>query len=158
MEQFTFFWRGPFSQWWKSPFEYDNMLFTHAEQWMMYQKALLFGDEETAELIMKADHPREQQALGRKVKGFNQEDWNANARNIVYLGNKMKYEQSPKLWLKLKETVGTTLVEASPYDCVWGIGWTEDNPKALSRDTWRGTNWLGECVTRVRDDLLAKDY
>lgn len=157
MEKFTFFWRGPFSQWWKSPFTYDGITFNCAEQWMMYQKAMFFGDTEAAEEILEADHPREQRAIGRRVEGFNQRDWDANARTFVYLGNLYKYQQNPDLWEKLKETVGTTMVEASPYDKVWGIGWDESNPKAQDRNTWRGKNWLGECITRVRDEMLNDD-
>lgn len=154
MEKFTFFWGGPFSQWWESPFIHDGTIFNCAEQWMMYQKAIFFGDTKAAEEIMLTNHPKDQKAIGRKVLGFNQRDWNANARTFVYLGNLYKYQQNPNLFEKLKTTVGTTLVEASPYDKIWGIGLTEDNPKAQSRDTWRGTNWLGETLTRVRDDMM----
>jgi ribA/ribD-fused uncharacterized protein len=51
-------------------------------------------------------------------------------------------------------TKGKTLVEASPYDKIWGIGRGEDDPKALSRDTWDGLNWLGEVCTQLREDLF----
>ncbi len=154
MEKFTFFWKGPFSQWWTSRFTHDGITYNCAEQWMMYQKAMFFGDEEIAQEILETSHPRDQQALGRRVSNFNQRDWDANARTFVYLGNLYKFQQNPKLWEKLKETVGTTMVEASAIDKVWGIGLTEDNPLALDREKWRGKNWLGECITRVREDLL----
>jgi Domain of unknown function (DUF1768). len=50
-------------------------------------------------------------------------------------------------------TKGTTLVEAAPWDKAWGIGLAADDKKARNRDTWRGKNWLGEVLTRVRDDI-----
>jgi len=49
MEKFTFFWSGPFSQWYPAEFVVNGKKFTCAEQFMMYKKAEFFGDEETAE-------------------------------------------------------------------------------------------------------------
>ena len=43
-QQFTLFWHGPFSQWEASPFQVGGLSFTHAEQFMMHAKAVLFGD------------------------------------------------------------------------------------------------------------------
>ena len=48
---------------------------------------------------------------------------------------------------KLLDTAGTTLVEASPR---------EKNPKALNRKTWRGSNWLGEILTDLREEIMAE--
>lgn len=47
MEKFTFFWRtaSPFSQWFPANFTVDGVHYTSAEQYMMHQKALLFGDQ-----------------------------------------------------------------------------------------------------------------
>lgn len=51
-------------------------------------------------------------------------------------------------------TYPKTLVEASPYDQIWGIGLSEDDPKAWNKLTWKGKNLLGEILTTVRDNLL----
>ncbi|MFL5513165.1 MAG: NADAR family protein [Gemmatimonadales bacterium] len=118
------------------------------------QKALLFDDRQTAERIMQAGHPRTQKVLGRQVRGFLKEHWDAVAREVVYRGNWAKFTQDPELHAALLATAGTTLVEASPSDTIWGIGLGEDDPRARDRASWLGTNWLGEVLTRVRDDLL----
>ena len=156
-EEFTFFWPGPFSQWAKSPFkDTDGREFNCAEQYMMYYKAMYFNDIETAERIMLTDSPKLQQKHGREVKGFIKEEWDKVARDIVYQGNYLKYTQNLDYKKMLFATKGTTLVEASPYDCIWGIGLDRKDPKRFDRSNWRGTNWLGETLTRVRDDLMKE--
>jgi ribA/ribD-fused uncharacterized protein len=152
-EKFTFFWHGPFSQWLPSRFQVGGFEYSHAEQFMMHGKALLFGDRETGEKILAATTPREQKALGREVKSFDAAVWEMFRESIVYTGNYAKFTQNPDLLQSLLATEGTTLVEASPRDTIWGIGLGEDNPKAKSRTTWRGLNLLGEVLTRLREAL-----
>ena len=155
-EQFTFFWNGPFSQWHASSFVIDDIKFVNAEQFMMHQKAMLFGDDEIATMVLATKNPREQKAFGRKVRGFDAEVWNAQARAIVKEGNIAKFSQNPELLAELETTKGTTLVEASPYDKVWGIGLSEWEDDAKDRTKWKGTNWLGEVLTEVRIELCGE--
>lgn len=158
MEKFTFFYRtqNVFSQWHPCRFTIEGIEYNSAEQYMMQQKALLFGDTETAEKIMLKSEPRDQKALGRQVAGFDWEIWEVKAKEIVYKANHAKFTQNETMLKQLLATEGTTLVEASPSDTVWGIGYTEDHPNALNRNTWRGTNWLGEVLTQLRADLIGK--
>jgi hypothetical protein len=152
-EQFTFFWGGPFSQWHKSNFTVCGIKYNCAEQFMMAEKARLFKDKISELAILAERNPREQKALGRKVTNFDLDIWQKNAKLIVYRGSLAKYSQDKELLATLMATKGTTLVEASPYDKIWGIGLLEGDPNTLSRDTWQGLNWLGEILTQVREDL-----
>ncbi len=152
-ERFTYFWSGPFSQWHGCRFTIDGRVYGCAEQYMMEQKALLFGDEEAAEQIRLARTPREQKALGRKVRNFDAARWSAAARDVVFRGNWAKFTQQESLKGLLLATRGTTLVEASPRDAIWGIGLAESDPRATNRSTWRGTNWLGQVLTAVREEI-----
>lgn len=156
IEQFTPFWHGPFSQWHPSSFTLGGVTYSHAEQFMMHAKALLFGDQETAAKILLADTPREQKALGREVKGFSQSIWELFREGIVFTGSYAKFTQNPDLLRELLATKGTTLVEASPRDTIWGIGLGAENPKAKNRSQWRGLNLLGEALTRVREAILQE--
>lgn len=154
-ELFTLFWNGPFSQWDDSNFEFAGMQFNRAEQFMMLCKAVLFEDFEIADKVMSTDNPREQKKLGRKVRGFDIDIWSKVARDFVYVGSYCKFTQSEYHAEELNKTGSTTLVEASPYDKIWGIGVSEYSPLALQRSTWKGKNWLGEVLTRVRQDIRA---
>jgi ribA/ribD-fused uncharacterized protein len=151
--EFTFFWSGPFSQWYPCKFEISGFMYNCAEQYMMEQKALLFGDHAAAARIRLAKKPREQKAIGRTVEHFEPGRWGTHARDIVYAGNWAKFSQNDDLKAKLLKTGGTILVEASPKDRIWGIGLGEHDPRALVQSTWRGSNWLGQVLTAVRDDI-----
>ena len=121
-EAFTFFWKSPLSQWQRSPFVVGGVAFTHAEQFMMYAKALLFGDREAAAAVLDAPTPREQQVIGRAVRGFDEAVWVLFREGVVYQANYARFSQNPDQRELLFATRGTTLVEASPHDRVWGIG------------------------------------
>jgi ribA/ribD-fused uncharacterized protein len=155
-EKFTFFWSGPFSQWRLSPFTLGGIKYNTAEQFMMAEKAKLFGDHEIRAKIMETEMPDAQKALGRAVRNFDLDLWKVNAKEIVYRGSHAKFTQNSKLYINLLETKGTTIVEASPYDVVWGIGLAESHPHIQDKSHWRGTNWLGEVLTTLRVDLIGE--
>lgn len=148
---YTFFWKGPFSQWNVSPFVIDGISYETAEHYMMWFKAKTFGDDKIADQILVTSHPRDVQALGRKVANFDLRIWSAVAKDGVFRGNMAKFTQNPLHLYSLMETYGTLLVEASPVDVIWGIGMAAEDPLVQDPKNWRGTNWLGEVLTDVRD-------
>lgn len=156
MEKFTFFWAGEFSQWYPSRFMKDGKIFNCAEQYMMYKKAELFNDAYVQNAVMNSNDPREQKKLGREIKGFDKDKWDAVCKQYVYDANYSKFVQNDNLYNILMQTLGTTLVEASPEDKIWGIGLHKSDERALNRVTWEGTNWLGEIITKVREDLILE--
>lgn len=158
MRDFTFFWSGPFSQWYPCKFEIAGTYFNCAEQFMMYSKALLFHDLSSADAILKSKKPRTQKSLGRKISGFDNYRWQIFREGIVFSANYAKFTQNNDLKSLLLSTKGTQLVEASPKDRIWGIGLAEDDPKALNPEEWRGLNLLGHCLTRVRAAIELEIY
>ena len=152
--EFTFFWAGPFSQWAHSPFKLEGKTFVTAEQYMMYKKAMLFCDTDIADRIMRTSDPKIQKALGRKVKNFDADKWNAVARQVVYDGNMAKFTQNQSKQAELLGTFGTTLVEASRWDKIWGCGLSESDARKTPPELWPGKNWLGLVLTQVRDDIM----
>jgi ribA/ribD-fused uncharacterized protein len=124
---------------------------------MMAEKARLFGDERTRERIFRSKQPEEMKILGREVRGFDSALWNKAKYSIVLNGNYYKFAQDKEMRDYLLSTTGRILVEASPFDKIWGIGYSSDNPDAKDPTRWRGRNLLGFALMEVRDDL-AKTY
>lgn len=123
------------------------------EQYMMAGKAELFGDQEIRERILKCNNPKEIKALGRKVRGFDQKVWDRFKYAIVLNGNWCKFSQNRNLREFLLSTGDYILVEASPYDSIWGIRLAADSPEAQDPMKWRGQNLLGFALMEVRDEL-----
>jgi hypothetical protein len=157
MSEYTFFFTeaNPFSQWYRCTFTVGGNTFNCAEQYMMHGKALLFSDAESAAKILAAAHPRQHKALGRKVTPFDVATWKRECVGIVRAGNHAKFTQNAELLEKLYATKGTTLVEASPYDKIWGIGLAASDARAKDPAQWKGQNLLGKILTELRDQLLA---
>jgi ribA/ribD-fused uncharacterized protein len=160
---FLFFWghttRGKevqqecFSQWYESPFAVDGESFATAEHYMMYRKALLFGDDETAQRVLRANIPGEAKALGRSVRGFDEAVWQRHRIDIVIAGNTAKFSQAAHLRSFLLSTQDRVLVEASPVDRIWGIGLAPDHRDIQDPSRWRGLNLLGFALMDVREAL-----
>ncbi|XP_046578082.1 uncharacterized protein LOC124285851 [Haliotis rubra] len=154
-DNFEFFYgnKSPFSQHFLATFTIEGVKFNCAEQYMMYQKAVLFKDEVYKKKIMSTPNPVEQKRLGRKVRKFDKAVWGRNCVQIVERANAAKFSQNQDLKKQLLATRPKLMVECSPRDRLWGIGLGRSNPKAWDTKTWRGKNLLGYALTAVRDRL-----
>lgn len=141
------------SQWWKSDFESYGVRYCCGEQYMMAQKARLFGDDQILKKILCCEDPAQIKKLGRQVKRFETEVWERAKYSIVLNGNWKKFSQNPELRQFLLLTGESILVEASPYDTIWGIGLSEEQPESVCPELWRGKNLLGFALMEVRDEL-----
>ena len=152
-DNYVFFWNGIYSQWHKAPMTIDKIEYNSCEQYMMHQKALLFGDNEIAELIMQESNPREQKKYGRMIKGFDKAIWDKNCLAIVYEGNLAKFTQNEQLKLSMLSTGDRIFVEASSFDHIWGIGLDENAEGIEDPSYWLGLNLLGQALTLVKQQL-----
>ena len=143
-----------FSQWYAAPFDVDGVTYPTCEHYMMAGKARLFGDESSLRRILGTEDPGRAKAVGRRVANFDDAVWRQNSRGIVEAGNEAKFRQHPAIGSFLCSTAPKVLVEASPRDCIWGIGLGRDNPKVRVPSEWRGRNLLGFALMTVRDRLL----
>ena len=133
---YLFFWKcspesegvgpGCLSQWWPASFKIGDKEYPTAEHFMMYSKAMLFGDEKIADQIMETESCREVKALGRKVENFDSDLWREHRFAVVLRGNLAKFSQNEELKQFIFSTGDAILVEASPTDNIWGIGLSEE--------------------------------
>lgn len=158
MERITdthvFFWGSIFSNWNDCKFEFtafnETHSFSNSEQAFMWCKAMHFNDFDTAKEILETPNPRENKGLGRKVKNFNVENWMINGYIYMVAVNQAKFSQIDSYKETLVSTGDKTIVEASPYDKIWGIGLHWEDDRVLDESNWDGMNLLGKALMEVR--------
>lgn len=162
---FLFFWghqekhphsvtKACLSQWYPARFEVNGQTYISAEQYMMAAKAKLFKDQSVYDRILHKTEQGKIKALGRQIKGFDEATWTLHRLDIVFEANLAKFSQNPALKNFLFNTGNRVLVEASPVDFIWGIGFCQDAPEANNPDSWPGENLLGFCLMEVRRQLI----
>lgn len=144
-----------FSQWFVAPFVVAQQIYPTAEHFMMAAKARLFKDDSRLQQILQAKSPAQAKKLGRLVSGFDEKVWLTQREDIVLRANLAKFSQHPELAAFLLASKNKVLVEASPYDKIWGIGMGREHPHAERPRDWRGLNLLGFALMRVREELGA---
>lgn len=148
---YMFFWGGIFSNWYVSDFTVDGITYNCGEQYMMHMKALTFNDFETADKIMEEYVPSEQKKLGREVKNYKESVWDIIRYELIKKGLKEKFTQSNNCKSYLLKYKNCQIVEASPKDRIWGIGY--DSYSALDNiDDW-GQNLLGKILTELANEI-----
>ena len=144
---------GFLSNWYPSPFTLEGIRFTCVEQYMMYRKAVTFGDTEAAAAILATDNPGKIKALGRSVRNYSDIIWNGIRQITVYKALLEKFRQNPDLKRQLLATAPHTLAECALRDKIWGIGMTMPDEYRFEPDLWQGQNLLGFALMQVREEL-----
>ena len=142
------------SNWYPSDFTVNGINFSSMEQYMMYQKALRFGDTKIADKILATDDVAKIKKLGREVQGYDDSVWNGVRQIIVYEGLTAKFSQNEDLKAKLLETEDVILAECAVRDKIWGIGLSMTDEKRFDKDKWKGQNLLGYALMLVREHLF----
>ena len=83
---------SPWSYFHPSPFVIDGQHYHSAEQWIQLSKAMLFGDNSTANKILQADSPRECKHLSYQIHGVNNEQWKADGFELCLKGVEAKFK------------------------------------------------------------------
>lgn len=141
---YLFFWNGVFSNFY--PIGGDES-FT-SEKIYMAQKAMAFHDTEGLRLINHASTPVIAKKLGRTIRGFDERVWEELRTEAMLHALHIKFAACPEFRDALRSSGNLILVEASPHDKIWGIGFAEADA-LKNKDKW-GLNLLGKCLMRIR--------
>lgn len=159
-DKFAFFYKEWPSNFCKTKFTWEafgeKQEFFCTEQAFMWAKALYFRDFECAKKILaQNDSPMTCKNLGRQVKNYDDKEWNKVRYDVMRDVNLAKYQQNKDLCRKLfnPDFWHKTFVEASPIDCIWGVGLDLSNDRIVDPNNWRGQNLLGKALTEVRDTI-----
>ncbi|WP_085833689.1 NADAR family protein [Clostridium merdae] len=144
---------GYLSNWFLSDFEKDGVHFSSMEQYMMYQKAIIFEDSEIASQILATSNVGKIKSLGRSVRNYEDVVWSGVRQIIVYEGLIEKFVQNNELKGLLLATKQHILAECAVQDRIWGIGLSMTDEKRFDRNAWRGQNLLGFSLMKVRERL-----
>lgn len=144
---------GYLSNWYLSDFTVKGIKYSSMEQYMMYQKAVVFGDSEAAQSILAATDVGKIKALGRSVQNYDEHIWNGLRQIIVCKGLLEKFRQNDALKAMLLATKPHILAECAVQDRIWGIGLSMKDEKRFDINEWRGQNLLGFSLMFVREEL-----
>jgi ribA/ribD-fused uncharacterized protein len=136
-----------------APILVDGIKFPTVEHYYQWSKARLFADEESQQKILKSASPKTAKTIGKKVKDFNEERWNAEKVAIMERGVKAKLMQHPEIRKKLMATGERRIAEANPRSKFWGIGTSYNTSKADNPEKWPGKNTLGKIYEELRRQL-----
>jgi ribA/ribD-fused uncharacterized protein len=144
----------------------DKLVFKSQQAKIAYETVIAFRKGEiTNEQILGKKETKDAwflvqetiKKLGREVANYNEAIWNGRRFNVVAVANREKFGQNEHLKAILMATGNTVMVEASPYDKIWGIGLAANHPDAKNPAKWRGLNLLGQVLTQLKKHFLELD-
>ncbi|KAI7641175.1 hypothetical protein KC322_g20410, partial [Hortaea werneckii] len=106
--------------------------------------------------ILSESKPGRQKSLARSVRCSPAQfkEWERIKFDVVLEGSWLKFSQNQELKAKLLATGDRELVEASPTDRTWGIGFAAEFAERF-REEW-GSNLLGKALMSVRESLRGE--
>ena len=128
---------SPWSNFHRSLFVLNGQQYHSAEQWIQFQKAMLFGDSNIANQILRSSTPQECKRLSHYIHGVDHAKWKNEGFDLCLDGIQAKFSQNRSLYAMLKTTEPKVLVEASS-DKVWGTGISLRDSQALNTNKWNG--------------------
>ena len=131
-------------------FTVERLAFSSMTKYLMFCKARLFDDRETAWEIYKEWDTGIIRNYGKIVKGFDENIWNGQRSIILARGLKAKFDQNPAYISDLLRTGEEMLVCCDPLDPEFGIGLRPDDPECLNPEKWKGLNLLGFALMELR--------
>ncbi|SNS86194.1 hypothetical protein SAMN06265795_1088 [Noviherbaspirillum humi] len=137
-----------------SSFVHNGIQYSGFLQYVMYQKALLFGDIRMADRILKTRAIAKQRELGRKIRGCVQAAWRRVGSDVLFDGLKAKVMQHAgmRAWL-----LGRPDVELLAADEFWDVSSADflDCDAGSEGAMRKGESPLGTALLRLKQQLAA---
>lgn len=135
------------------PIQIESKQYPTVEHYFQSMKASEFGDQEILDKIAKTPSGKAVKALGKKVKNFIKEQWDARRIEIMARGVRAKFVQHPELQKQLLETGEKQIGEADARDSFWGIGTSAATELSKDPAKWKGQNQLGKILMNLRSEF-----
>ncbi len=146
---------SPHSSFYECSFDEDGFTYNCLEQYYIRKNAISMGEHVLANKVMGIRDPAVMKSMSKGK--FDNLDLDIR-QNHLKEGMKLKYTQNDRLMDLLKDTLGTTLVESSPFDLTWGSGLRITHVNAHSGN-YEGQNLHGKLLMEVREEMAAdKDW
>jgi ribA/ribD-fused uncharacterized protein len=146
-----------FSNMSQHPIDVDGVRYPTVEHYFQAMKAKEFDDKEMLEKIIKAKTPKAVKAMGKKVKNFVKEIWDAKRDEVMRTGVRAKFVQHPELRKQLLETGERQIGEADARNMYWGIGTSVSSEKSNHPEKWRGQNKMGKLLMELRQTFRSEN-
>ena len=149
------------------PYFPPMVTFKTAEAYYQSRKAVMARDKYSYYKIALANDPAETKRIARKIK-LNPKEWDKERVKWMWETLKLKFDQNPNLREKLLDHAidDKEFIEASPYDCFWGAGMSENVLAEeieetgyiswfdFNRDLPHAQNMLGTLLNRLRNEYI----
>ncbi len=110
----------------KNPLYVNGRKYVSVIQYMMSEKALLFGDINSYANILNESDPQTLLELGDKIVGADAEVWSKVFREVLFRGNVAKCLSDEEFKSTLLETGNCVLINADVDDDFYGAGVSKD--------------------------------
>jgi len=137
------------------PIQIEDKRYPTVEHYFQAMKANDFGDTAMLDKIMKTPSAKAVKALGKKVKNFVKEKWDADKVDIMKRAVRAKFVQHPELQKQLIATEDRKIGEADARNTFWGIGTSEATEKSKDPTKWKGQNQLGKIMMDLRTEFTS---
>ena len=148
---------NPLSNFFPSPFTYEDQTYHCSEQFIQMKKAELFKDKQAIKRIKNSSSGYQCKMEGNKVKNFDESSWHKKAYQLCLPGVRQKFlsNEVPRQLLTSK-TKGKCIVECSK-DTTWGCGMSIHNDKCLDTSLWTCQGIMGEMLEEIRRELTGPE-
>jgi hypothetical protein len=148
---------SPFHLWYAAPITVDTVKFHCAGQYLLYEAAQIFKDTKFANRILNENCDESwYDSFEVHCSGYDTVMFRGVIEDeLLYKVNLAKFHQNGDLAKQLLGTQTARLVFASKEDRILGSGFDASDVGAIDKPmkNWRGKNFLGKSLTKVRDAL-----